>query len=105
VVVDPNNWVLNKVGSITTGLNGPVNVSHEVILSPNPSPGAFQVKYPANSFTSIQVFDATGKLLLERKVNLTSNLTFINAGLLPGTYFVRLNGEEKIAVKKLVIVQ
>jgi aminopeptidase N len=104
IVVDPNNWVLNQVGSITTGLNDPVNVSDEVILSPNPSTGTFRLKYGVNSFSSLQVFDATGKLMIDRKIDSGSSRTDINSGLLPGTYVIRLNGTKKIATKKLVIV-
>jgi Secretion system C-terminal sorting domain len=102
IVVDPNNWVLNKVGSITTGTND-INVSHDVKLFPNPSPGTIYLQYPANSFEYLQLFDIAGKLLQQRNINRSSTQQTINTTLLPGVYFIRLNGKGKVAIKKLVI--
>jgi aminopeptidase N len=102
VVVDPNNWVLNKVGSITTGIRD-IDVSNEVKLFPNPSPGILYLQYPANSFDNLQVFDIAGKLLQQRNINRTSTQQTITTSLQTGVYFVRLNGKGKVAVKKLII--
>ena len=102
VVVDPNNWVLNKVGSITTGIRD-IDVSHDVKLFPNPSPGIIYLQYPANSFDNLQVFDIAGKLLQQRNINRGSSQQTITTSLQTGVYFIRLNGKGKVAVKKLVI--
>ena len=104
VVVDPNNWVLNKVGSITTGLNDPVNVSNEVKLSPNPTSGSFQVQYPVNSFSKLVIFDLAGRKIEEHNISTGSTKITINSALPMGSYIVRLNGSGKIANKKLVVV-
>ena len=102
VVVDPNNWILNKTGSIVTSTRD-IDVSSDVKIFPNPSPGVIYLKYPANSFENVQIFDIAGKLLQQRNVNRTSTQQTISTSLLTGVYFIRLNGKGKVAVKKLVI--
>ena len=100
VVVDPNNWVLNKVGSITTGINDPVNVSSEVIVYPNPTKGDLVIKYPVNWFDNITFFDGTGRRVFSEGVERGSAQRSFNRNLQPGVYFLRLDGKSRVAVKK-----
>lgn len=103
VTVDPNNWVINKVGSITTGFNDPVNVSHEVKLFPNPSGGNVYLQYPANWFEIITVYDIAGKLLKRYTINRSSTSQALINVLPAGVYSVQLTGKGRIAIKKLVV--
>jgi aminopeptidase N len=103
VVVDPNNWVLNKVGSVVTATNDPVNVSSDVKLSPNPSPGTITLQYPRNWFDHLELYDITGKLLRQQSISSGSNQQTIETFLLQGLYIIQLKGKGRIAVKKLVI--
>ncbi|MET0394507.1 MAG: M1 family aminopeptidase [Chitinophagaceae bacterium] len=103
VVVDPNNWVINKVGSIVTAISDPVNVSSEVTVSPNPSPGPVTLQYPRNWFDKVEVYDATGKLLRQQVLGSGSTRQTIETALQPGVYIIQLKGKGRIAVKKLVI--
>lgn len=103
VVVDPNNWVLNKVGSITTGINDPVNVSGHVRLFPNPSPGTIYLQYPANWFDNLRIYDISGKLVQEKTINRVSTEQTLNTFLQPGTYIIQLNGKDRVAIKKVII--
>jgi hypothetical protein len=106
IVVDPNNWVLNKVGSITTGIHDPINLSTEVRLYPNPSQGGtLYLEYKMNDFDNLRLFDITGKLLQQQSIAHGSRRKTINPHLLPGIYMVQLNGKGKIANKKLIITQ
>jgi hypothetical protein len=105
VVVDPNNWVLNNVGSITTGVNDPVNVSSNVIVYPNPSKGDIVLKYPMNWFDGLTVFDELGRKTFSEIVQKGSTQRTINMNLLPGIYFLRMDGKAKMAVKKLIITE
>lgn len=104
VIVDPNNWVLNKTGSITTGTND-VNVSHEVELFPNPSVGTAFLRYPANWFESFSLYDISGKLIERKSINRRSTQETITTSVLPGVYFIQLNGKGRIAIKKLVVAK
>jgi len=102
VEVDPDNWVLNRTGSITTGTND-LNVSNEVTLFPNPTYGKIFVAYPANWFKTIQVLDISGRVLTMNNLPQGSNQYQVNATFANGTYFIRFNGEGKFAVKKFVV--
>jgi aminopeptidase N len=104
IVVDPNNWVLNKVGSITTATPD-INVSNDVKLFPNPSAGTIYLQYPANWFDNLQVYDIAGKILQQKAINRGSTQQTINTSLLPGMYCIKLNGKGKVGVKKLVVVK
>jgi aminopeptidase N len=103
IVVDPNNWVLNKVGTITTAINDPTNVSAEVKLFPNPSNGVINLQYKMNDFDGLQIFDISGKLLTQQVIPRGSIQRSLDTQLPPGTYIVQLNGKGKLAIKKLVI--
>jgi aminopeptidase N len=103
VVVDPNNWVLNKVGSITTAAPD-INVSNEVTLFPNPSTGTVYIKYPATWFDQLRIYDMAGKLLQSKTINRSSTQQTLNDPLARGVYFIQMNGKGRIAVKKLVVL-
>lgn len=103
VVVDPNNWVLNKVGSITTGTNDPVNVSTEVKAFPNPSPGTIYMQYPSGWFEYLTIYDVNGKLLRKEVINRSETTRTITTDFQTGMYFIQLNGKGKVATKKIVV--
>lgn len=103
VVVDPNNWVLNRVGSITTGINDPANVSGEVQLFPNPAKDNISLTYPAQWFEELLIFDQSGRLLLQRPVPRGSTRITVPISLSPGIYLLRMRGAGKVAVKKVVV--
>lgn len=103
ITVDPNNWVINKVGSITTGFNDPVNVSNEVKLFPNPAAGTAYLQYPANWFETITVYDMAGKLLKRYTINRSSTSQSLEQKLPAGVYSLQLAGKGRIAIKKLVV--
>ena len=105
VTVDPNNWVINKVGSITTGINDPVNMNNEVILFPNPSTGSINLKYPPGSFDDITIFDMAGRKVQHSSVNRTSTSLTLETRLGNGVYIIHLSGKGKMAVKKLNILR
>jgi aminopeptidase N len=103
LTVDPNNWVINKTGSIITGVNDPVNVSTDVKLFPNPGNGIIYLQYPANWFTHLSIYDVNGRLLKQSSINNGSVSQTIDSGLTSGFYFIRLNGKGRVATKKVVI--
>jgi hypothetical protein len=58
-----------------------------------------------NWFDNMQVYDVAGKLLQKQTINRGSVQQKINTSMLPGIYFIQLNGKGRIGVKKLVIVR
>ncbi len=107
--VDPKNWIINKVGSITEDPN--LNVGIESILEvknmrvfPNPSNGEFTVQnIPANA-RSFELFDQSGRFIMAQKVT-KEGLIRLN-DLSDGTYIfsvVLSDGQRKtsmIQIKK-----
>ena len=71
--VDPKNWIINKVGSITENPN--LNVGMEsnlevknMHLFPNPSNGEFTIQNIPLNAQSFEIFDQSGRFILTQKV-------------------------------------
>ena len=103
VTVDPNNWVLNKTGSITTPVIDPVTNSGEVILFPNPTSNSFTVSYQANQFESLLLYDMGGGMLRKENIARSSTFKTLSINLPAGVYFLRLQGKKGSVVKKLLV--
>jgi len=104
IVVDPNNWVINKTGSITTALPTPVDRSTEVVLSPNPGPGPYRLQYPARLFNTLEIYDSQGKRIGMQTLSNMQTQSQIDALPLGGHYFIRLSGKGQMATKKLIAI-
>jgi hypothetical protein len=81
------------------------SASNGFIVYPNPASGIIQIAGSATAFgenaTAI-LFDATGRLLLETKINQTN--TNINVGHLPnGTYHLKMLSANYSSIEKIVI--
>jgi hypothetical protein len=78
---------------------------------PNPFEGTTWITYtlPANSFTTLNVYDVYGKematLVNEEKSAGTYRLKFNSGGLKSGVYFYRLQSGKFVQTKKLTIVE
>ncbi|MFM7671545.1 MAG: M1 family aminopeptidase [Bacteroidota bacterium] len=105
LVVDPNNWVINKTGSITTALPAPVDRSSEVVISPNPGPGPYRLQYPARLFNTLEIYDANGRRIRTQSVANTQTQSQIEPLPANGYYLIRLSGKGQIATKKLISIQ
>jgi hypothetical protein len=102
IVVDPNNWVINKTGSITTALPNSVDLSSEVVLSPNPGPGPYRLQYPARLFSTLEIYDANGRIIRSQTIGQLQTLSTIESLPSSGSYFIRLSGKGQMATKKLI---
>ncbi len=104
VVCDPNNWVINKVVGPaldnTLGLNENTISFASVKIGPNPTKGIFTITNDQNLEGKTEVFDITGKKLLEKK--LSSEITFDLGNYANGIYILKIsdvNGNEKYSQK------
>jgi len=89
--IDPKNWVINKVGSITQDPNlivgtTLINALIEIKLFPNPSSEYFMVQNLPEGEFEMKICDASGRLMKTQKVS--NNQTFNLTGLKVGTYIV-----------------
>ncbi|WP_107037704.1 M1 family aminopeptidase [Brumimicrobium mesophilum] len=72
-VIDPNNWIVNKTGSITEDVNylsiDEESKSVDLRIFPNPSNGQFNVEMDDHSEKFIKVFTSQGKTVYEGSFN------------------------------------
>ncbi len=77
-----------------------------VAIYPNPNNGYFTLQADSKIYRDVQVFDMTGKKLIEQKI--MDNETHLNISTFPnGIYFVKLIGESSKdnIVKKVIIAK
>ncbi|MES2515531.1 MAG: M1 family aminopeptidase [Bacteroidota bacterium] len=71
--VDPNNWILNKVGTNTHDLTlSASEIGQElanVFVGPNPTSDALNIYLYNNDKATVEIFDVTGKHMLTQSVN------------------------------------
>lgn len=83
------------------GISEHQNNYPEFTIYPNPSENKFTVTTNQMEATGLLIYDGLGKLVYSGE--LKQGATEINAHLIPGVYFVRLNNTQSPVVKKLVI--
>ena len=90
VAIDPNNWVINKVGTTITDVNfvndiNEFSLNEFITIYPNPTSGTVQIEIPKGmSHCSLKITDLNGKIL---KKSIVSNSTKISLEeYLAGTY-------------------
>jgi hypothetical protein len=91
--IDPKNWIINKVGSITQdpNLNVGIESASEVKnmhVYPNPSNGEFKVQNIPFNARSFEIFDNTGKFIMTQKVTKDERIRLPE--LSEGTYIFSL---------------
>jgi hypothetical protein len=103
VVVDPNNWIVNKTGTITEGLSTTPEGPKVVSVFPNPVSNQFIITMPANTFNALRILDVNGRLMV--KSSIPTDVTIIKQNVLfaAGVYFVHLIGEKENVVKKVLV--
>ena len=102
IEVDPNNWVINKVGTIVVGIedqNNPAFFS----MSPVPCNDQLTVYFPGNSneSTILSVFDITGRKLLT-SVSMGTKTIIDTRDLPSGIYLLRTERSGYSTIKKFV---
>ncbi|RZM08436.1 MAG: T9SS type A sorting domain-containing protein, partial [Pedobacter sp.] len=115
IVIDPNNWIINRVGSINR-VNPPgeppVNppgpgtpsIVFEPYVSPNPSPGNITLRYPTNVYTQAALFDTQGRLMQKIQLSQNTNQYQVGTLLANGVYFIRFTGAENDKTIKVLVV-
>lgn len=107
IVVDPNNWIINKVGSIAKD-GSYLSVNEEskdaaISIFPNPSEGLFNIEMDDDTEKNIQILNTQGQLVHEGKFN-TSTIVDLQTKK-AGYYIVKITSKEgkqwvKTVVKK-----
>ncbi len=90
--IDPNNWILNKVGTITKDINlGELNLTiHQpsVFIGPNPTSDALNIYMNTNTKAITEVIDVTGNQVLIREFD--THIEFDISKFISGIYIVNI---------------
>lgn len=103
IVVDPNQWILNKVGTVTFDGNLVSGVketaaSKKVALYPNPTSETLHITGLDFTPEHYQILDAAGRVILNEEVKQFSPEINVNQ-LAPGMYFLKLSNAKKLVTK------
>ncbi|MGZ3863900.1 MAG: M1 family aminopeptidase [Bacteroidia bacterium] len=99
IVVDPNNWILNKVVGPTHDLTlvDIATFDHSNAINVYPNPATNQVKVSGCDNAGFVLMDVSGKIILSVKVTGTESLDL--SGLAKGMYLYRITGENHSLLK------
>ncbi len=102
LAVDPNDWTLDRVASISIGIdevNNPLFFS----IGPNPAGNTIYIYFANSSIEDkdITVFDITGKAVLQTTANSLENKINISE-LKPSTYFIRISDKKNRFIRRFV---
>lgn len=107
IAVDPNNWILNKVGTITkdlsVGSNELVNTTAEVFVGPNPTSDALNIFMYHQDKVSVEILDITGKLVLVQ--NFDTHAEFDISKFANGIYTVNVKKISGELIKSTKVVK
>lgn len=100
--IDPKNWVVNKVGSIT--LDNTINLyeiqtTNELKIVPNPNNGIFSIENLEKK-SLVEVYQMNGQKVLSRTISPSEQIDLRSFG--NGTYLVEIHSEKGIKLLKLV---
>ena len=84
----------------TLGLKTPIDNAFK--LYPNPTNGRLFYEYNAKEAAEIMVMDVNGKIVFATKT-LTNSGSINLSNLEAGIYFVKLNGQNQISTKKIIV--
>lgn len=93
--------VHNKLDQCSTV--GIMEESNGILVSPNPSNGAFKVTLPSPIKGSLVLRDITGKIVLHQSVVNASQIEVISASMQAGTYFLEIESSTQTFHQKIVI--
>jgi hypothetical protein len=82
--------------------SGNLNTDSKVSIYPNPTNGIINIAVGNNTESTVQIYNASGQLLLDRNVN-SGNVTFDLSEYAKGIYFVRVESAGKIHFEKIII--
>mgnify|MGYP000479117020 CR=1 FL=1 len=95
--IDPNNWIINDVGTITKDLSLVAGISENskidyYSIAPNPSNGIFNISTTFEGENTIVVLDVRGRLVHSEVFNLNTSIDLVNEE--SGYYLVQLTNEK-----------
>jgi aminopeptidase N len=103
IQVDPKQWILHKLNSISFGLEEKENPVH-FTLGPNPAKEKFNIffSHPSNKTLNFSISDLTGRTVLSKTSECTDQLIDISR-FSRGIYLVSVTDGTTVMNKKLLV--
>lgn len=102
-VTDPTGFAI--IGSCPTGINDE-NIQHEYswLVYPNPCSDFISIKNKSGTQKlSVNLFDITGKRVLEKIISAENNFQITTKNISEGTYLITVSDEKKTFRQKIIV--
>jgi hypothetical protein len=96
--------VSNVAGYLFDGISD-YSLTSLILVQPNPNTGSFTVSMDDGLIKGYQLLDSSGRVVAYKNLKRTSDRVKIETSLSKGSYFLHLETERGIAVKKIVVTQ
>jgi hypothetical protein len=100
VIVDPDNWILDKAGTVVEGLS---TFPEKVMIYPNPVTNRFAISMPPNLYNVARIIDVNGRDLARYTIPPGATLFSQNLHVPTGIYFLHLTGSKQNTVHKILV--
>lgn len=105
--VDPNNWILNKVGTNTKDITlGGLELDASeasIFIGPNPTSDVLNIYMSNNDKALVEIFDVTGKLMLNQ--NFDTHVEFDISKFANGIYTVSIKNKSGNLIRTTKVVK
>lgn len=103
VEIDPNNWIINKVGTVVTSVSNLSASQAGIRVFPNPSKGGLTITLPPTGFNRVRILDVSGKIISTEKIR-SGNMTVTTKLSGPaGVYLVQVSGQKGTVVERVLL--
>lgn len=99
IQVDPDRWVLKKVGSIN-GIYSPKTTGW-FELYPNPVSDQLFLRFEGNQEVTVAVFNGSGKMIQQKKTHAKETGVSMKS-LKPGIYYLKIESKGNTSVQKII---
>lgn len=103
VEVDPNDWVLNGVGTIKEGASTTPPPPDHITVFPNPVRDNISIRIPPNVYNTVRLIDVDGRTLGNYTVPAATTLFHQKLQLPVGVYFLYFLGSNRSDVRKILV--
>ncbi len=83
--------------------NDDIDFGKNISLFPNPNNGTFELEFPNEKISKMQVFDVSGKMIWEKIEDVENSVTIHLRNVANGIYFLKGRTAEGVFYKKIVV--
>lgn len=106
IEIDPNNWILKRVESITTGINDFYKSSNSIKIYPNPFNKSTNLEFhlSKSQLVRIEIYNTSGSMIETKMIDGVEgvNMNIIGISLNKGVYLCRIITNETIETFKMI---